>query len=101
MNFFLRNNADERISEILMESLYSYVTMDVFGYRGIENKIVELPEEHRCICGRRTALRLLDENRPAGVMLDDLLWVLNNAAPCKVEKVYNTEQHGIVVILRK
>ena len=64
-------------------------------------KSESIPEKHRCICTVWRALDLIRENRYAGVMLGDLLFVLYKIQKVKICKIYKTDTHGVVFILHK
>ena len=89
----------EKIREILKNSMKNAAESQ-FG-RMKETKSNELPEEHRCVCSALRALELLRQGSNAGVMLHDLLFVLNQIKKVSVRKIYKLDTHGVVFILHK
>lgn len=66
-----------------------------------ETKSADLPEKHRCICSPKRALELLRGKNYAGVLLDNIQYVLARIQNVRVVRIYNLDTHGVVFILHK
>ena len=66
-----------------------------------ETQSSDLPEKHRCICSPKRALELLRGKCYAGVLLENIQYVLARIKSVRIVKIYNLDTHGVIFILHK
>ena len=101
MDIFYLTGYETRLKELVGDIVEHNVKARLFRPGNEDVFSEDIPEEHRCLCGFRRAIDLLEEGRLAAVTTEDLFMVLRHVVPLTIVAYYNTAQFGAFFVLRK